>query len=129
MSFTPEDAMLSAVAQLAIGYWLFSLPLGLPNPLWRNLDIGARINPTRAIRSSPADAVSDNLDYLRLAIGRKCLVARAKIEDFSGATPPTAARSKDFSALEPGNENQLIWVRDTERLRIHFLVRDLKVGR
>ena len=77
----------------------------LANPLWGNLDIRARINPAWPVRGSPSDAVSDHLQNLRLPVGRKCLVARPEIENFSGAAPPTATRSKDFSTLEPGNEN------------------------
>jgi hypothetical protein len=77
----------------------------LPDALRRNLDIGAGVDPAWPIRHGPSDAVSDHLQDLRLPVGRKGLVPRAEIENFPGAAPPATTRSKDFSALKPGNKD------------------------
>src|ERR1700751_5317803 len=93
------SALLEVLARSVICHFVIchpgTLPF-LPNPLRQHLDIRACIYPSRPVRGSPSDAVSDHLQNLRLPIGRKCLVARPGIENFSGPAPPTTTRSKNL---------------------------------
>lgn len=73
-----------------------------------------------ALRRSPTDSVGDHPLDLWMMIDRITFVTGAEIKDASAATAPCAAAAEDFTALEPGNENEIVGCGDAERFAIHF---------
>jgi len=67
------------------------------------------------------------LDF-RLAIGRKRFVTGPEIKDFTVASLPAAAGSKDFTPLEPGNKYSLVRSGNSERFTVHLLVGNFEVS-
>lgn len=56
----------------------------------------------------------------RHEIDRKAFMAGTKIENAPASPVIAATRSKNLSALNPTNENQVVRLRDIEGLAVHF---------
>ena len=55
-------------------------------------------------------------------------MAGSEIEYLSISSLPAAARTKDLTALEPGDEDCFVRIRNAERFAVHFFCRDFEIG-
>src|SRR6266513_993042 len=91
-------------------------------------DLLATVDPLDAVACGPAKGIAQNHPDTLVIIDELGFVAGAEVKDLSVATFPGAARAENFTALEPGNENNLIGRRHGERFAVHFDILDFEIA-
>src|SRR6266513_6551296 len=71
-------------------------------------DLRATVDPLDAVACGPANGIAQNQPDVLIIIDRIGFVAGTEVKDFAVAAFPSATRTENLAALEPGDENNLV---------------------
>src|SRR6056297_303635 len=77
----------------------------------------------------PPDGIADHLADVLIEIDWIGLMSRAEAKDLAFVALESATAAKDFAALEPTDENQLVGLRNIKELAVHLCPRQCEVRR
>ena len=91
-------------------------------------DLRATVDPFCAIACGPANGIAQNQPDVLIIIDRIGFVPGTEVKDFAVAAFPGTTGAENFTAFEPGDENNLLRRRHRERFAVHFDVLDFEIA-